>query len=260
MSISAVDDGANWAQSNRIPPLQAGVVHVWRVDLDRADLSAASSAAGLAPDEAERAARFRFPRDRQRFVAGRVMLRRLLGEYLGRSPETLRFDYGPNGKPALARDLGDADLTFNLANSDGWALIACTLDRPLGVDLEAIRPIPDLDGLARQCLTPAELVAWRALPSPDQLAAFYRIWARKESYLKARGGGLSISLTATHVTFDPHPTPRMLDLRDLPAAERHYSSVDLAAVPGYASALTVAGPADWTYLALDWPPEAFARS
>src|SRR5204862_236916 len=83
-----------------------------------------------------------------------------------------------------------------------------------------------------------------ALPPPDQLAAFYRIWARKESYLKARGGGLSISLTATCVTFDPYPTPRMLDLRDLPAAERQYSSVDLAAVPGYAAALTVAGPAD----------------
>jgi 4'-phosphopantetheinyl transferase len=258
MSVPGTGDG--WRQADRVPPLQAGIVHVWRVDLDRAGLSTDSSVAILSPDEAERAARFRFPRDRQRFVAGRVALRRLLGEYLGRPPETLRFAYGPNGKPALARNLGDPDHAFNLANSDSWALIACTLGRPLGVDLEAIRPIPDLDGLARQCLTPAELADWHALPPQDQLDAFYRIWARKESYLKVRGGGLSISLTATCVTFDPYPIPRMLDLRGLPEDERHYSSVDLVTVPGYTAALTVSGLDDWGYLALDWQPGAFARS
>jgi 4'-phosphopantetheinyl transferase len=232
-----------------LPALSAGIVHVWRVDLDR---EGGAGIALLAPDEAERAGRFRFARDRRRFVAGRVALRRLLGRYLGRAPGDVRFGYGVNGKPHLLGDGGEGELTFNVANSDGWALIACTRGRAVGVDLEAIKEVGDLAGLAAYCMAPAELAAWQGLVGKERVAVFYRLWARKESYLKARGDGLGAPLTRICVTLEPFPVPRVLKAEGLPGETGQYASVDLGAVSGYAGALTVAGAGEWEYVVRSW--------
>src|SRR5262245_12891009 len=80
--------------------LTPATVHVWPVDLDR---PAADET--LAPDERERAARFRFERDRLRFVAGRAALRCILALYLGLAPHEVAFEQGTHGKPALAASL-----------------------------------------------------------------------------------------------------------------------------------------------------------
>jgi 4'-phosphopantetheinyl transferase len=168
-------------------PLSARVVRVWRADLDRDGEAAEAEIALLAPEEVERAGRFRFARDRRRFVAGRVAQRRLLERYLGRAPDEVRFGYGINGKPYLLGEGEQEGPTFNLANSDGWALIACTRGRMVGVDLEAISEVEDLAELAAYCMAPPELEAWRALTDGERLTGFHRLWTRKEAYLKARG-------------------------------------------------------------------------
>ena len=79
-----------------------GEVHVWRVPLDPPEGEVARLRALLAPDETARADRFHFDRHRRRYLVGRGVLRRLLGAYLGRSPEALRFEYGEREKPRLA--------------------------------------------------------------------------------------------------------------------------------------------------------------
>jgi len=153
----------------------------------------------LAPDELQRAARYRRRRDRQRFVARRAALRATLGRGLGRHPAALRFRYGPAGKPRLE----DAPaLHFNCAHSDGLALIA-TAETEIGVDLERVVDVPELEAIAARFFSPAERAAI------DDIEAFYRCWVRKEAYLKARGTGLSASTRAFSVDVAADATTRI---------------------------------------------------
>ena len=101
----------------------------------------------LSPDELTRAKKFKFDKHRNRFIAGRGVLREILGKYLGANPSELRFEYQTNGKPELSGELASAGIHFNLAHTQDLALVAVTrLDR-LGVDVEGVRPIENADEL-----------------------------------------------------------------------------------------------------------------
>ncbi|HYL06858.1 MAG TPA: hypothetical protein VE075_12505, partial [Thermoanaerobaculia bacterium] len=82
--------------------LPSGEIQLWAVALDPAPDAVERLGRSLAPDEWERARRFRFEIHRRRYVVGRGVLRALLGGYLGIAPEEVAFSYGPRGKPFLA--------------------------------------------------------------------------------------------------------------------------------------------------------------
>jgi 4'-phosphopantetheinyl transferase len=153
--------------------------------------------------ERAHAARFHFERDRGRYVAAHAALRRLLTERTGREAATLAFHAGPYGKPSLA---GAPRCAFSLSRSDELALIALADDGEIGVDLERVRPLPDLDTLARQCLTSAECRELQALPADARPLALLRRWTRKEACLKALGTGLSIEPSTFAVALDADET------------------------------------------------------
>ena len=150
----------------------------------------------LSEDERRRAQRYAFLRDRVRFIAARSFLRRTLGRHRGVDPASLRFAYGLRGRPELE---GAPALQFNLSYSGDQALLAVSRDGPLGVDVEARRPLPDLEGLASQVMDPVELRAFHAHPEQDRSAAFFALWTRKEAALKAMGVGFSIDPRSFHV-------------------------------------------------------------
>jgi 4'-phosphopantetheinyl transferase len=183
-----------------VPKLLPGTVHLWRVNLDQF----AGLGEILSRDELERAARFRFDRDRIRYVAGRSALRFLLGGYLKRNPGDLVFSYGPAGKPSLS------EISFNLAHSGAHGLIGVAAEKLIGVDIEEVRALPDLDDVARTVFAPGELVRWRGLDSRDRVSAFYRIWTRKEAYLKAMGEGIAHRLQKFEVAFEPNESERII--------------------------------------------------
>ncbi|MGV0028636.1 4'-phosphopantetheinyl transferase family protein [Phormidesmis priestleyi] len=178
-------DEENWC----FPPAEWGVpvrgVHVWRADLDGAQ-QIEGWLKLLSADEQDRADRFRFAQHRNRFIAGRGILRSLLSTYLKTAPTSLQFSYGEHGKPVLLEN----NLHFNLAHSQGLVLYAIC-DRPVGVDLEQIRVISDLESLTDRFFSTNEHQTICALPAQQQPTAFFRHWACKEAYLKATGEGLS---------------------------------------------------------------------
>jgi 4'-phosphopantetheinyl transferase len=139
----------------------------------------------LSAEELERASRLRRPLHLQRFVLAHAFLRRKLGERLGQPPASLSFDHGPEGKPLLA------GLYFNLSHSGDLAALVLSTRHPVGVDIEAIQPVDAL-GLARDHFAPSEaaLIADACHP----VAAFFRLWTRKEAVLKAHGLGIGHSL------------------------------------------------------------------
>ncbi|WP_157264418.1 4'-phosphopantetheinyl transferase family protein [Azohydromonas aeria] len=215
------------------PALAGDEVHVWTVSLlDGASGGTAAAAESLSGDEHERAARFHFERDRRRYMLGRAALRRVLACYVNDDAARLRFAYGAYGKPALvpgARAAAQAP-AFNASHTQDLMLIAVADGPALGVDLEALRPLQDLDGLARQVCSAAEHRELLALAPAQQLAGFLRCWTRKEAYLKALGTGLSLPPVQVHVGCGASPAP--------PAG---WWLHDLRPAPGWAAALAAPG-------------------
>ncbi len=189
-------------------------VELWHWDLDGPGAGGPDDRALLCGAERARADRFIVPHAARRFTAGRAAMRRLLAHRVGREAAGLRFVTGPTGKPSLPG--GPA---FSLSHSGAVALFALAAF-PLGVDVEAVRPVED--GLVRLVFTPAEQLWLGSLPPDARQAAFFRGWTRKEAVVKARGGSLA-ELTATTVL--PEPA--------LPG----WQVVDLPAPPGHAAAL-----------------------
>ena len=178
--------------------LRESGLRLWSVALDdrATDLGAAEGV--LSPDERERARRFVLVRDRQRYAVVRAALRGVLGACLETDPAALRFRYGPHGKPSLDEALAPG-LRFNVSHTEGLALIALARDMEVGVDVERLRPVPEMEGIAAQFFSPAEQQAIRSGKGAPPVEHFFRHWVLKEAWLKGRGQGLSGPLTDVEV-------------------------------------------------------------
>lgn len=219
--------------------LPSGEIHVWRASLDEPAWRLGRLARTLSADERDRAKRFRFNRDRRRFIASHGILRVVLSRYLGREPEQLQFCYRSNGKPALTETLDGGEVCFNMSHSHELALYAVTRDREVGVDLEHIRPVPDAEQIARRFFSAQDIVTFRALPANLKHEAFFTCWVRKEAYIKARGNGLSLPLDQFEVSLIPGEPARLLSTRPDPREANRWSLHDVSPGPGYVAAVAI---------------------
>ena len=224
-------------------PLADGDVHVWLAALDQPPPLLEQLARTLSDDERTRAERFRFEQHRMRFVVRRGLLRTILGSYLNTDPGRLRFGYGPRGKPSLPAPPPDQPLHFNLSHSQGLALYAVTRGREIGVDIECVRPLADVEAMAQQFFSAQENAALRAVPPEQRLETFFRFWSCKEAYVKARGDGLALPLDQFDIILTSDEPPRVVD-RTAGEAEpvRSWTLRELQPAPGCAAALVVEGP------------------
>jgi 4'-phosphopantetheinyl transferase len=202
----------------------------------------------LAEDEQARADRFHFDRDRNHFIACRGILRELIGSYLSCSPPALRFSYGAFGKPALLLEDSSPPLRFNVAHSNGLALLAFARSREIGIDLESIRTDFAGDEIAQRYFSKQELAELRVLPETMRTGGFFECWTRKEAYIKARGLGLQIRLQSFSVSLTPGQ-PETLRSED--AGRWMLRSIDVR--PGFAGAVVVEGRG-WQPHFWDWTP------
>jgi 4'-phosphopantetheinyl transferase len=240
------------------PALTAEDVHVWRIPLEIPDDVLSQLRGTLADDERQRADRFHFDKDRRHFTAGRGTLRLILAHYLRRRPEAIRFTYTGYGKPLLAE--ASAALRFNLTHSHGLALLAVTLGREIGVDVEHIRDNLERDGelLAERFFSPREVAALRSLPIELRREAFFHCWTRKEAYIKANGKGLSLPLDQFDVTLRPGEPAALLATQHDPADAQRWTLLSLAPAEGYVGALAVEGHS-WQLTCGHWLADAASR-
>ena len=216
-------------------------VQVWCAATDVAvDLST------LSPGEHARASRFRFDRDRCRWIAARVLLRRVLGETLGCAPSRLTFTYSDHGKPMIEGD----PVRFNLSHSGDLAVCATARTAEIGVDVEHIRAIEGIEALFRSISSVREYSAFRLLPPTERTRAFFETWTVKETCVKAKGTGLTTPLAKIEV-------PQLGDSqRVITSGPDCWSVFTLRLQPGYVGALALRTPpghsvrAEITYRAL----------
>lgn len=219
--------------------LRPGEVHLWRAPLDLHASIIETLYGTLAADERERAGRFRFPEGRARFTAARGILRDILGRYTGADPASLQFGRQPSGKPFLLAGPGAGKIQFNLSHSKGMGLYGVTLGRPVGVDVESIRPDVEFSRIAERFFTSKEAVALRNCPADLQAAAFFRCWTRKEAFIKAIGEGLAFGLGNFEVSIEPGDPDALLGVGADPAAVHRWHLADVEAPAGFAAAVAV---------------------
>lgn len=216
-------------------------VHIWQAALDLPGPVIQELSQTLSIDELERAQRFRFERDRKWFIAARGSLRTFLSHYLGVEPSTLRFCYGKHGKPRLVDPCGNGTVHFNVSRSEGLALYGFTRDHEIGVDIERIREIPEMEHIANQFFSIEERAIFCSLPESKKKEAFFNCWTRKEAFLKATGEGLFRRLRTFAVSLVPgQPTSLLRVDRDFEAPSR-WSIKDLDPAFGFAAAFAVEG-------------------
>jgi 4'-phosphopantetheinyl transferase len=235
----ATGTAAGWSRPPAILPLAGAEVHLWRAWLDQPQWRLRQLARTLSPDECQRADAFSLARQRRRFIAGRGLLRVLLAGYLDRAPGTLDFCYGAHGKPELARPPAGPAVRFNCSHSRELALYAFARGRRVGIDVEAIRPLPEADEIARLCFSSRERVELAALAHGGLEEAVIRGWTRKEAYAKAVGDGLARPLEGIEVSLAASERPTLHAIDGDPEMAARWSLLAWSPDEGYVAALFV---------------------
>jgi 4'-phosphopantetheinyl transferase len=139
--------------------------------------------------------RFYFADDRRRYLVTRALVRTVLSRYAGVAPKDWLFAPNRYGRPAVANPGGEGcDLCFNISHTKGLIALAVTKRRELGVDVENISTRQVSLNIADRFFAPAEVAELANVPPERQQDRFFEYWTFKESYIKARGMGLSIPL------------------------------------------------------------------
>jgi len=175
--------------------LEPGTAHLWVADLASVDERTVEDyRILLSEEELDRAQRFRFQRDRLSFVVSHGLLRTALTWLApGNRPEDWIFAMGANGRPEINMPDTVPWPRFNISHTAGSVACVVTAEIDCGVDVESVRPLPDLEALSRRVLTPTERAHIAALPDDERLCSFFRLWTLKEAYAKARGLGVLLS-------------------------------------------------------------------
>ena len=159
-------------------------VEVWEIGLEANNAAFEKNRRMLDRQEHVRLAKFPTVDLQRRFAVSHAATRTILSEYLGCGPADFAFELGRWGKPAVA---GSPWLQHNLTHSDELALLAVSLDGPVGVDVEAVGTPVAAVALANRFFLPAEARSVAAQPAHLQVWWFLRLWTRKEAAGKASG-------------------------------------------------------------------------
>jgi 4'-phosphopantetheinyl transferase len=227
-----------WPISSGFPVLCEDQVHVWHADLDQDADGMDRLARVLCDAERIRAERFRFDRDRSRFLARRGILRHILGGYLSAPADELQFCYGRYGKLHLAGEPAHRGLRFSLSHSDGMAVFAFSVGHRVGVDLERVHTSICWEEIAAHALSRWERRQLQSLTPAARRRAFFTAWTCKEAYVKAKGFGLSFPLDRIDIGLSPVAL-RRVGGDELEASR--WSLQELVADRDYAGALAVEG-------------------
>jgi 4'-phosphopantetheinyl transferase len=177
----------DWKTVPRAPVLRPGALHMWKIATAGEGMPSADKLRPLlSGPERERAGRLRLELHRGRYLRAQGGLRRILASYVDRRPEELVFLRGSAGKPYLK----DNPLHFNLTTTADLIVLGISLDEPVGVDCEHVRPRAEIEGVARRMFPPEVAEGVIAAPHAERLERFYRAWTALEADVKFDGRGL----------------------------------------------------------------------
>jgi 4'-phosphopantetheinyl transferase len=220
-------------------PLLAGSdIHIWCASLSCSPDELSYFTSLLSADEKARAKRFYFERDRHHFIVGRGLLRCILGSYLEKESAQIEFDYGKYGKPSLTHDKA---LEFNLSHSKDLAVCAFGLNHAIGIDVEYLHPMSDMNNFAEQYFSPRESAYINSLPAEQKESAFFKLWTCKEAFLKANGSGLTMPLNEVEIFLESGVNAVLSSISGDKVEAMKWRLETFNPLPGYQAACIIRG-------------------
>ena len=192
-------------------PIDAAV-EVLALRLDVLPDRARDLARHLSASERRRAEGLVVERDRRRYSVARGLLREQLASRLGVPPDEVEFERAPLGKPRIPH----GELRFNASRSGEVVVFAFARGCEVGIDVEAVRDVPEADAIAAQFFSRRENEAFMALGARDKPLAFLNCWTRKEAFVKALGEGLRHPLDGFEVSLAPGEPARIVRVGETP--------------------------------------------
>ncbi|HJU24009.1 MAG TPA: 4'-phosphopantetheinyl transferase superfamily protein [Casimicrobiaceae bacterium] len=183
-------------------PSPVASVRLWWCSLHAAGSDLESYEAILSDDERRRAARFGMALLRDRYIVGRVALRRVLGMMLGVAAADVRIVRGTRGRPHVKDAVG---IDFNVSHTGDLGLVGVSMDARIGVDVERRDRQINVDGIARKFLTTNEREAIERLDDDARRQHVLTLWTCKEAMSKATGDALSAPFASIDVDLRQGP-------------------------------------------------------
>ncbi len=239
--ISSQPRSLLWPEKGLPVELGREEVHVWAWTFGGPGEPSAADLKILDEQERNRTVRFYFAPDQVRYSVCHANMRRILGSYLRRPPDSLVYREAEGGKPELVLTAAEPPLRFNLSHSKSIALLAVGLEAEVGVDVEDIRPIER--DVATRFFSSTEIASMAPLDGEAWLDAFYRCWTRKEAILKVEGMGLRIPLDSFDVSVLADEPAALLAARPESKLSAHWHLHNLAPAEGSMAALAIASSA-----------------
>ena len=167
-------------------------IHVWSHTIHFDDPFLREAPYLLSNEELTRAGKYHFEKDKRVYESGHVFIRKILSHYT--SVEATKLELSPivNQKPVLGNS--PFILHFNISHSGNKILVAVGFNSDVGIDVEKVIPDFDMDGFAEANYHSNELEHFRTLKNHEESDYFYRIWTRKEAWLKLTGEGINDKL------------------------------------------------------------------
>jgi 4'-phosphopantetheinyl transferase len=229
-----------WERSPLRPILKFGQAHVWRVDLSEMVPQLESLLPVLTEEERQRGERLVSVSLRQRFFISHAILRLILSAYLEESPREIQFKKAAHGKPSL----DGCSLQFNMTHSKDVALYVMTSNTEVGIDVEYLKRMYDMDALVKRFFSQRENEEYRTFIEAERHLAFYRAWTRKEAYLKATGQGLSYPLNHFDVSFAEDGMRCLLRVNDCDEEASAWTVFSFEPFQDYLASIALKAPLD----------------
>lgn len=152
----------------------------------------------LSSSEQDRANRYHFTKDKNRFIICRALLKFLLSKHLGVDISEIILEVDINKKPYLP---SHPSVYFNVSYSLDFAMIAIA-DHPVGIDIEYINKEFDFKDILPTVFQQHEMDEIEN--SRNKPFTFYKFWTRKEAIVKAIGKGIDDDISEIPVTNGTH--------------------------------------------------------
>lgn len=192
----------------------------------------------LSPYRQQKIALLKHEKDKYRSLAAGLLLDHALGIY-GLREKSAEYEIGEWGKPVLKYH---PQISFSLSHSGDYAI--CTVgEGPLGNDIERVKE--GRLAVADRFFAGGEL-AWlyEAEEDAQRNLRMFRLWTMKESFLKATGRGMSLSLKDFSIHVDEASgRPRVRHTFD----GKYYSMREYREIEGYCTAVCCQGQGDMAY-------------
>jgi len=123
-------------------------------------------------------------------VAGELLARYSVGQYIGNPRQDIHLIFGDKGKPHIGNL---QNVHYNISHS-GHYVVCAVAPYEIGIDVERVRKV-NLR-IAERFFSESEISDLTARDEEERMHYFITLWTIKESYLKAIGRGLTQHLNS----------------------------------------------------------------